>query len=91
MMQKEPFGVLWGEGSEAIVLKKVNEAIEQGDHIYAVIKGSAINQDGNSIGITAPNMLAQIDVLKKSWESAGIDPEWKSKSECITCSKSRRI
>ena len=45
------------------------------DHIYAVIKGSAINHDGSSIGLTAPNALAQERLLVEAWERAGIDPE----------------
>lgn len=64
-----------GEGVAAIVLKPLDKAIEEHDNIYAVIKGSAINQDGNSIGITAPNPEAQEDVIVRAWKDAGIDPE----------------
>ncbi len=64
-----------GEGVGAIVLKPLSKAIEDKDHIYALIKGSAINQDGASVGITAPNAAAQEAVIVKAWENAGIDPE----------------
>jgi len=64
-----------GEGVIALVLKPLNKALRDRDNIYAVIKGSAINQDGNSIGITAPNSVAQEDVIVNAWKDAGIAPE----------------
>ncbi|MCL6588808.1 MAG: SDR family oxidoreductase [Firmicutes bacterium] len=64
-----------GEGVAAILLKPLAKALKDNDHIYAVIKGSAINQDGSSIGITAPNVTAQEEVILQAWENAGIDPE----------------
>ncbi|WP_242771348.1 type I polyketide synthase [Brevibacillus parabrevis] len=64
-----------GEGMGAVLLKPLKKALEDRDHIHAVIKGSAINQDGNSIGITAPNSKAQEEVICEAWEIAGIDPE----------------
>lgn len=68
-------GTGMGEGVAAIVLKKLSRALEDGDSIYALIKGSAINQDGSSIGITAPNVLAQADVIDAAWKKAGVNPE----------------
>ncbi|MDP4146687.1 MAG: type I polyketide synthase [Bacillota bacterium] len=64
-----------GEGVIAIMLKTLKKAIDDGDHIHAVIKGSAINQDGNSIGLTAPNSEAQEAVILDAWKNADIDPE----------------
>ncbi|SEG59360.1 non-ribosomal peptide synthetase [Paenibacillus sp. UNC499MF] len=64
-----------GDGVIALVLKPLSRAQEDGDPIYAVIKGSAMNQDGSSVGITAPNALAQEDVIVRAWQDAGIDPE----------------
>lgn len=64
-----------GEGVAAIFLKPLHHAIKDKDYIYAVIKGSMINQDGSSIGLTAPNVLAQEDVIVNTWKEAGIDPE----------------
>lgn len=63
-----------GEGVAALLLKPLHAAAKDGDQIYAVIKGSAMNQDGASLGITAPNSKAQEEVLVKAWEDAGIDP-----------------
>ena len=64
-----------GEGVGAVVLKPLKKALKDGDLIYAVIKGSAMNQDGKSAGITAPNTLAQTEVIQKAWEAAHINPE----------------
>ncbi|PWK05383.1 type I polyketide synthase [Tumebacillus permanentifrigoris] len=64
-----------GEGVCAVVLKPLKKALRDGDSVYAVIKGWAMNQDGNSVGLTAPNPAAQTDVILKAWESAKIQPE----------------
>ncbi|MBE6051588.1 MAG: aminotransferase class III-fold pyridoxal phosphate-dependent enzyme [Clostridium sp.] len=63
-----------GEGVEAIFVKPLSKAIADRDNIYSVIKGSAINQDGNSMGISAPNPVAQTDVIVNAWKKAGINP-----------------
>ncbi|PWW07331.1 phosphopantetheine binding protein [Paenibacillus cellulosilyticus] len=64
-----------GEGAGVLLLKPLQQAIRDNDQIYAVIKGSATNQDGMSMGITAPNPTSQRDVLIKAWEDAEVDPE----------------
>ncbi|PHB30015.1 hypothetical protein COE80_04900 [Bacillus pseudomycoides] len=64
-----------GEGVGTILLKPLYKAIEDKDPIYAVIKGSASNQDGASIGITAPNPVAQEKVIVEAWKDARIEPE----------------
>lgn len=64
-----------GEGVINLLLKPLKAAVEARDHIYGVIKGSCINQDGSSIGITAPNSAAQEEVIIGAWNDAGIDPE----------------
>lgn len=64
-----------GEGVICIMIKRLDDAIEDHDNIYALIKGSAINQDGASVGITAPNADSQAEVIKAAWEQAKIDPE----------------
>ncbi|HEX2867285.1 MAG TPA: amino acid adenylation domain-containing protein [Ignavibacteriales bacterium] len=63
-----------GEGVVAVILKPLENALKDKDNIYAVIKGSDINQDGSSIGITAPDADAQADVIEKAWLDASIDP-----------------
>lgn len=64
-----------GEGIAAIILKPLERALRDRDNIYAVIKGSSINQDGASMSITAPNPLAQADVIDQAWKDAGINPQ----------------
>ena len=64
-----------GEGVAAVLLKPLHEAVKDHDMIYAVIKGGAVNQDGTGIGLTAPNVNAQIEVLKAAWRNAGISPQ----------------
>lgn len=68
-------GVGQGEGAGAILLKPLKQALKDNDHIYAVIKSSSSNQDGKSIGITAPSAAAQEKVLIETWEKAEINPE----------------
>lgn len=72
---KKSSGTVFGEGCVAFVLKRLDHAIEDGDFIHAVIKGSAANNDGASNGITAPNPAAQEEVILRAWENAGINPE----------------
>ncbi|MBN1050266.1 type I polyketide synthase [Clostridium botulinum] len=64
-----------GEGVGALLLKPLGKALKDKDNIHAVIKGCAVNYDGKSNGITAPNAVAQEDVIVKAWEKAAIDPE----------------
>ncbi|PFJ51511.1 SDR family NAD(P)-dependent oxidoreductase [Bacillus thuringiensis] len=71
---KKSSGTVFGEGVVAFLLKPLKKAIEDGDNVHAVIKGSAINNDGASNGITAPNPVAQENVILDAWKDAGIDP-----------------
>lgn len=63
-----------GEGAGVVIIKKLSDAVRERDHIYAVIKGSTVNSDGHSNGITSPSPDAQVDLLTCAWEQAGIDP-----------------
>lgn len=68
-------GTVWGEGVASLLLKPLSSAIKDGDDIYGVIQGIAVNNDGASNGITAPSAKAQEQVLSKAWKRAGISPE----------------
>ncbi|NEW06400.1 amino acid adenylation domain-containing protein [Paenibacillus sp. SYP-B3998] len=68
-------GTGFGEGVGAVLLKSLQQAMDDGDHIYGVIKGSAINQDGKTVGITAPNPESQTNVIELAWKEAGISPD----------------
>ena len=67
-------GYTRSEGAGMLVLKRVDDARRDGDQILAVIAGSAINHDGRSNGLIAPNQDAQADVLRRAYKDAGIDP-----------------
>ncbi len=68
-------GYVRGEGCGSVVLKRLSDAIRDGDNILAVVRGSAVNQDGKSQGITAPNELAQEKVLRAALEDARLTPQ----------------
>src|SRR6202012_1473890 len=61
-------------GGAMLVLKRVDDARRDGDQILAVIVGSAVNHDGRSNGLIAPNPDAQADVLRRAYKDAGINP-----------------
>lgn len=71
---KEANGYVRGEGVGAVLLKPLKAAEQDGDQIYAVIRGSAVNHDGKSNSLTAPNPQAQADLIVKAYDSCGIDP-----------------
>ncbi|WP_204807918.1 type I polyketide synthase [Mycobacterium riyadhense] len=65
-------GFARGEGCGVVVLKRLSDATRDGDRVLAVIRGSAINQDGRSNGMTAPNALAQREVINAALRQADI-------------------
>ncbi|ASC74060.1 Polyketide synthase [Halomicronema hongdechloris C2206] len=67
-------GFVRSEGAGAVVLKPLGRALADGDPIYAVLRGSAINQDGRSNGLTAPNREAQEAVIRQAYRQAGLAP-----------------
>lgn len=75
-------GFVPAEGVGVIVLKLLDKAIEDGDYIYGVIKGSGINQDGRTNGITAPSAQSQTDLELEVYKNTGINPETISYIEC---------
>jgi acyl transferase domain-containing protein len=68
-------GFVRADGCGVLVLKTLAQAQEDGDEIHAVIRGSAINQDGTSNGLTAPNGPAQEAVIRAALADAGVRPE----------------
>ena len=67
-------GYVRSEGAGMVLLKPYGQALADGDQIYAVIRGSAVNSDGRSNGMVAPNARAQIDCVKQAFRRAGIAP-----------------
>ncbi|MFA1369913.1 SDR family NAD(P)-dependent oxidoreductase [Legionella pneumophila] len=68
-------GYVRGEGCGMVVLKKLSDALRDGNRIHAVIYGSAVNQDGASNGLTAPNLTAQVDVINTALNLSHLRPE----------------
>ncbi|MCP4698377.1 MAG: SDR family NAD(P)-dependent oxidoreductase, partial [Gammaproteobacteria bacterium] len=67
-------GYVPGEGVGAVLLKPLRKAEADGDHIYAVIKGSAVNHGGRTNGYTVPDPNAQAEVVSEALQQADIDP-----------------
>jgi len=68
-------GYVRGEGCAMIALKRKSDALRDGDRVLAYIRGSALNQDGRSTGMTAPNGQAQTKVLRAALRDSGLSPD----------------
>jgi len=68
-------GIVNGEGVGCLILKKLSQAIKDGDSIYGLIKGSCMNQDGKTNGITAPSSLSQSNLELEVYNKYHINPE----------------
>ncbi|MBR8839549.1 MAG: acyltransferase domain-containing protein [Stigonema ocellatum SAG 48.90 = DSM 106950] len=72
----EAKGTIFGSGLGVVVLKRLEDAVADGDFIHAVIKGSAINNDGSlKVGYTAPSVDGQREVILEALALAGVEPE----------------
>ena len=67
-------GFVRGEGCGVAVLKRLSDALRDGDRVLAVVRGSAVNQDGRSNGLMAPNPAAQMALLRAAYANAGVEP-----------------
>jgi acyl transferase domain-containing protein len=65
---------LRGEGVASVILKPLDAALRDGDPVRAVIRQSAVNQDGRTAGITLPSSSAQESLIRSAYTSAGLDP-----------------
>ncbi len=69
-------GIVFGSGVGVVALRRLEDAIADGDPIYAVIRGSAVNNDGAlKGGYTAPSVEGQAEVIAEAMANAGVDPE----------------
>ena len=68
-------GFVRGEGCGVVVLKRLEDAVADGDRILALIRGSAVNQDGPSSGLTAPNGPSQESVIRDALANAAVSPQ----------------
>ncbi|MFE0678658.1 type I polyketide synthase [Streptomyces sp. NPDC058867] len=67
-------GYVRGEGGGAVLLKPLARALADGDSVYCVIRGGAVNNDGATDGLTVPSTAAQSEVLRLAYDRAGVDP-----------------
>lgn len=74
MWDADADGYARGEGIAAVVLKRLSDAIADGDHIESLIRETGINQDGYSTGLTVPNSDAQAALIHQTYARAGLDP-----------------
>jgi acyl transferase domain-containing protein/surfactin synthase thioesterase subunit len=76
-------GTIFGSGVAAVVLKELGRALADGDHVYAVIKGTAVNNDGGmKASYSAPSVTGQARAMAKAMRAAGIPPETVGYVEC---------
>ncbi|MGK4579057.1 beta-ketoacyl synthase N-terminal-like domain-containing protein [Kitasatospora sp. HPMI-4] len=67
-------GILIGEGTGVVVLKRLADAERDGDRIYAVIRGTGVASDGRTAGLAAPDPGGQSRAVRAAWQAAGLDP-----------------
>ena len=67
-------GTLLGEGQGVVVLKRLADALRDGDRIYAVIKGTGSASDGRAMGLMAPRLEGEVLAMQRAYASSGIDP-----------------
>ncbi|MGI5237865.1 beta-ketoacyl synthase N-terminal-like domain-containing protein [Dactylosporangium sp. CA-139066] len=67
-------GLLIGEGTGIIVLKRLADARRDGDRIYAVIRGSGVSSDGRAVSMVNPATAGQVLAIRRAWAAAGLDP-----------------
>ncbi|MFI0959995.1 beta-ketoacyl synthase N-terminal-like domain-containing protein [Streptomyces sp. NPDC021080] len=67
-------GILIGEGTGVVVLKRLADARRDGDRIYAVIRGTGVASDGRAAGLVAPDPGGQASAVRQAWRAAGLDP-----------------
>lgn len=76
-------GTIFGSGAGIVVLKRLEDAIAEGDHIVAVIRGSAVNNDGSGkLGYTAPSVAGQAEVIRAAQSLAQVQPRSIGYVEC---------
>ncbi|KAE8448019.1 hypothetical protein EG329_009942 [Mollisiaceae sp. DMI_Dod_QoI] len=73
MWDKDGDGYARGEGLAAVVLKRLSDAIADGDPIECIIRETHVNQGGRSTGLTVPNPVAQVNLIRETYAKAGLD------------------
>lgn len=72
----ESTGVISGQGAATVILKRLEDALKDGDYVYCVIRASSVNNDGNrKVGYTAPSIIGQYECIKAAHQMAEIEPK----------------
>ncbi|MES4908680.1 MULTISPECIES: beta-ketoacyl synthase N-terminal-like domain-containing protein [unclassified Streptomyces] len=71
---READGILIGEGTGVVVLKRLADALRDGDRVYAVIKGTGVAGDGRAASLVTPDPGGQTRAVRQAWRAAGLDP-----------------
>jgi len=72
---READGTLLGEGAGILLLKRLGDALDEGDRVYAVIKGVGQSSDGRGKGLMAPRLEGELMAIRRAYETTGIPPE----------------
>ncbi|MET3855753.1 acyl transferase domain-containing protein [Rhizobium sp. OAE497] len=76
-------GTVFASGAGVVALKRLEDALRDGDRVYAVIRGYAVNNDGSEkVGFTAPSIAGQANVISAAIANAGVEPETIGYIEC---------
>ena len=67
-------GILIGEGTGVVVLKRLDDALRDNDRVYAVIRGTGVASDGRAASLFNPEPAGQVRAVRRAWEAAGLDP-----------------
>lgn len=73
MWDADADGYARGDGVAAVILKRLSDAIADGDHIESIIRDTGVNQDGKSTGLTVPSSEAQAALIRSTYARAGLD------------------
>ncbi|MDI5970862.1 beta-ketoacyl synthase N-terminal-like domain-containing protein [Streptomyces sp. SL13] len=73
-LHRDADGVLIGEGTGIVVLKRLADAERDGDRVYAVVSGTGVASDGRSSSLFNPDPGGQIRAVRQAWQAAGLDP-----------------
>ncbi|RII14710.1 Phthioceranic/hydroxyphthioceranic acid synthase [Streptomyces sp. YIM 130001] len=73
-LHRDADGVLIGEGTGVVVLKRLDDARRDGDRVYAVLRGTGVAGDGRSASLFNPDPGGQIRAVRQAWDAAGLDP-----------------
>ncbi|KAJ6264058.1 hypothetical protein Dda_0199 [Drechslerella dactyloides] len=73
MWDAEADGYVRGDGFAVVMLKRLSQALKDKDHIFSIIRETGVNSDGRSGGLTVPNSQAQVNLIRETYEQAGLD------------------